>query len=167
MRVRRLAWRHVPAGAEPLHLGWMQRARGRWNTQRPRIACLSLAYTQEGAPGEFARLAASEVGHGRRPRDLVSVEVDVEPVLDLTDAGVLAQLGIAPERLVEASYVACHAAVRRATVGSGFRAIKAPSATVPGQVNLVIYPERGAGRLRLANGPHRLPVNHGPAPLLA
>jgi RES domain-containing protein len=92
VRVRRLVWRHVPAGAEPLHFGWMQRARGRWNTQRPRISCLYTAYEDDGALAEYDKLAL-EPGYARQPRDLVSLQVDVEPVLDLTDAAIRAAYG--------------------------------------------------------------------------
>jgi len=94
VRIRRLVWRHVPAGAEPLHLGWMQRARGRWNTQRPRVTCLYTAYTANGALGEFVRLAAERPAYAATPRDLVSIHVDVEPVADFMDADVRREFGL-------------------------------------------------------------------------
>ena len=164
MRIRRLVWRHVPAGVEPLHLGWMQRARGRWNTQRPRVTCLYTAYTLDGALGEFVRLAAGRPAYAATPRDLVSIHVDVEPVADLTDEDVLQELGIDPTELVGPGYAACHRAMH-AALREGYRAIRAPSAAAPGEVNLMIYPERTAGRLLLSNGKDRIAINHGPDPI--
>ncbi len=55
MRMRRLVWRHIPGGSEPLHLGWIQLARGRWNTQRLRLACLYTALTQTGTLAEYRK----------------------------------------------------------------------------------------------------------------
>ncbi len=55
-RFRGLVWRHVPPGAEPLHLGWILNAtRGPWNTTRPRVACIYTALTPEGAVRDHIR----------------------------------------------------------------------------------------------------------------
>jgi RES domain-containing protein len=159
-----LVWRHVPAGAEPLHLGWMQRARGRWNTQRPRVSCLYTANTREGAPREFVKLASERPAYAATPRDLVSLHVNVEPVADLTEPAVRERYEIAPADLVSPDCRACHRAMH-AILRDGYRAIRAPSAAAPGEVNLLIYPERTDGRLLLSNGPHRVPINHGSSPL--
>jgi len=163
--MRREVWRHVPRGAEPLHAGWMQMARGRWNTQRPRIACLYTAYTAFGALGEYDKLAASEVGYASRPRDLVSIRVDVEPVLDLLDAAVRERYAVTTAELMVGRYTACHRLVRQAVLREGFRAIRAPSAAVPGETNLMIYPESQHGRLRYADGASRVAINYGANPL--
>ncbi|HST62042.1 MAG TPA: RES family NAD+ phosphorylase [Longimicrobium sp.] len=152
-------------GAEPLHAGWMQLARGRWNMQRPRIACLYTSYTADGALAEYDKLANGEPGYATRPRDLVSIQVDVEPVLDLGDEDVRARYGVTERQLLGAGYGSSHRVVREAVLRDGFRAIRAPSGAVEGVVNLMIYPESHAGRLRYSDGPDRLPINHGPAPL--
>jgi RES domain-containing protein len=162
VRVSRLVWRHVPAGAEPLHLGWMQRARGRWNTQRPRLTCLYTAYSAEGALAEFEKLAVDTV-FARAPRDLVSIRVTVEPVVDLTEAVVQALFDITLTQMAgsdSTDLAACRRAAQTA-LASGYRAIRAPSAAAPGERNLMIYPESAAGRLVLENGPDRRPINHG------
>lgn len=152
-------------GAEPLHAGWMQRARGRWNTQRPRIACLYASCSAAGAPAEYDKLALCEDGYATRPRDLVSIRVDVEPVLDLGDEEVRARYGVTERQLLGAGYGISHRVVREPVLRDGFRALRAPSAAVEGVVNLMIYPESHSGRLRYVDGPDRLPINHGPAPL--
>lgn len=143
----------------------MQLARGRWNTQRPRIACLYTSYTADGALAEYDKLAREEAGYSTRPRDLVSIQVDVEPVLDLGDPEMQARYEITDRQLRGRSYVPCHRVVREAVLRDGYRAIRAPSAAVDGVVNLMIYPESQDGRLRYADGPDRLPINHGPDPL--
>lgn len=166
MKVSRLVWRHVPAGAEPLHLGWMQRARGRWNTQRPRLTCLYTAYSADGALAEYEKLAIDTV-FARSPRDLVSIRVTVEPVLDLTEPAIQALFGITPAQMTgsdSSDLAACRRAVQVA-FASGYRAIRAPSAAAAGERNLMIYPESAAGRLLLENGADRRPINHGPSPL--
>ena len=71
-RFRGLVWRHVPPGAEPLHLGWILNAtRGRWNTRRPRLPCIYTALTAEGAVAEYERHVALFGLWGER--DLVSI----------------------------------------------------------------------------------------------
>jgi RES domain-containing protein len=143
----------------------MQLARGRWNTQRPRIACLYTSYAYHGALSEYDKLAREEAGYASRPRDLVSIHVDVDSVLDLTDPDLQAMYGITSAQLVGVSYTPCHRVVREAILRDGFRAIRAPSAAGDGQVNLMIYPESQHGRLRYYDGPDRLAINYGPAPL--
>lgn len=152
-------------GAQPLHAGWMQMARGRWNTQRPRIACLYTSHTADGALAEYDKLVREEPGYGTRPRDLVSVKVDVEPVLDLFDPEMVERYELTGSRMLGRGYGFTHQAVRQAVLHDGFRAIRAPSAAVDGVVNLMIYPESHEGRLRYFDGPDRLAINHGPAPL--
>jgi RES domain-containing protein len=128
VRVSRLVWRHVPAGAEPLHFGWMQRARGRWNTQRPRLTCLYTAHSADGALAEFEKLAAETV-FARAPRDLVSIRVTVQPVLDLTEPVVQMLFGITPAQMAgsdSTDLAACRRAAQTA-FASGYR----PSAPPP------------------------------------
>ncbi len=92
-RYRGLVWRHVPEGAEPLHLGWiLNAARGRWNTRRPRLPCIYTSLTPEGAIAELDKHADAFAGRRRR-RDLVSIRVDVDRVLDLTSAFVRLRVG--------------------------------------------------------------------------
>lgn len=162
MRVRRTVWRHVPAGAEPLHLGWMQGARGRWVFQRPRITCLYTAYREEGARAEYQKLA-QEAAYARQPRDLVSLLVDVTPVLDIADPDHRDRYGIHLDQVRgdrPADIAACHRVVKQAVLRDHYRAIRAPSAAADGEVNLMIYPESGHGRLRLTDGPTRIPLNY-------
>jgi hypothetical protein len=128
-------------------------------------ACLYTSYTADGALAEYEKLARGEAGYASRPRDLVSVQVDVEPVLDLTDPRNQARYNITERQMRGLGHVVCHRVVREAVLRDGFRAIRAPSAAVDGVVNLMIYPESHEGRLRYSDGPDRLPINHGPAPL--
>jgi RES domain-containing protein len=155
----------VPRGAEPLHLGWILRARGRWNLQRPRIACLYTACSQTGALAEYDKLAQEPV-FGRQPRDLVAIRVDVEPVLDLCDPTLQACYGITLRELRgdhPSDLAACRRVMRLTVHRDGYRAIRAPSAAAEGEVNLMVYPASAAGRLLLANTGQRVAINYGPA----
>ncbi len=166
MRVARLLWRHVPAGAEALHLGWIQRARGRWNTQRPRFACLYTSYNEEGAIAEWIKHFRRR-NFGAVPRDLVSIRATVSPVLNLTRPTEADTYGIGLTEMTgdqRAHLAACRRVARKAILVDGFRAILAPSASLAGEKNLMIYPESHHGRLLLSNGPDRLALNYGPHP---
>lgn len=162
----------MPKGAEPLHLHWMQLARGRWNTQRPRLTCLYTALTPEGALAEY-RKHFVENGFGAAPgllapRDLVSIDVRVEPVLNLTSAAVRERLGVDLARLT-GNQAADRAICRRIAwdaVREGYRAILAPSAARRGERTLMLYVESQHGRLTTRNGPDRIPINYSPDPLL-
>jgi RES domain-containing protein len=173
VRVARRVWRHVPKGAEPLHLAWMQRARGRWNTQRPRLPCLYTALTVEGALAEY-RKHFVENGFGAAPgllapRDLVSIDVRVEPVLNLASPQVRAELGIALDHLTgdTAADLAVCRRIAWDAVRTGHRAILAPSAAKKGERTLMLYVESERGRLAVSNGPDRIPINYGLDPLCA
>jgi hypothetical protein len=167
VKVRRVVWRHVPRRAEPRHLGWILRARGRWNLQRPRIACLNTAYSQAGALAEYDKLAQEPV-FGRQPRDLVAIHVDVEPVLDVCDPALQARYEITLRELRgdrRSDLMACRRVMGLAVHRDGYQAIRAPSAAAEGEVNLMVYPASAAGRLLLANTAQRVAINYGSAPL--
>lgn len=159
-RFRGRVWRHVPVGAEPLHLGWILRAaRGRWNLRRPRLPCLYTSLTPEGAVAEFRKQIA-EYGAPIR-RDLVSVDVAVGPVLDLTRPRVLARLGVDPGVLTgdrPGDLVACRELARRNVLHGPYRAILSPSASLAGAANLMVYIESTNGIQELMNGPDRVPI---------
>lgn len=162
-RFQGLVWRHVPVGAEPLHLGWiLKAARGRWNSRWPRLPCLYAALTPQGAVAEFEKHLAKY--RAPRRRDLVSLHVVVGPVLDLTNARVVRRLGIDPGALVgddPQDLAACRAIARHAVFGGEYGAILAPSAALHGSVNLMIYFERIRRILELSNGPDRVTIGAG------
>jgi RES domain-containing protein len=158
-----LVWRHVPVGAEPLHLGWiLKAARGRWNSRRPRLPCVYTALTPQGAVAEFEKHVAAYGAPGRR-RDLVSLRVSVGPVLDLTRSRVVRALDVDPAVLTgdrPSDLAACREVARWAVFDRDYRAILAPSAALAGGVNLMIYLE-STRRLALANGPDRVTFGAG------
>lgn len=97
-------------------------------------------------------------------RDLVSIDVSVGPVLDLTCPDVLRRVGADPTILTsdEPRHLArCRAVAAGAVLSGEYRAILAPSAALPGGTNLMIYVESRAGRLELANGPDRITITPG------
>lgn len=157
-------WRHVPVGAEPLHFGWiLKAARGRWNTQRPRMPCLYTALTPEGAIAELDKHAA-EFGRTGKRRDLVSLQVDVDEVLDLTIAGLRTRLGISKDALTgdaSSDLVACRRLAQRTALRGPFGAILTPSAALAGGVNLIIYQMRTDHIRDLTNGPERVTITPG------
>ncbi len=100
-------------------------------------------------------------------RDLVSLVVKVEPVLDLTQpdayqqtarsAGVTAHPAF-HSRLADVPYDHCHALAAEAR-RERFTALLVPSAARDGDTNPVIYFDIVAPRLvELDNGPDRIPL---------
>ncbi|CAN5443508.1 hypothetical protein BH24GEM3_BH24GEM3_08620 [soil metagenome] len=162
-RFRGLVWRHVPVGAVPLHLGWILKAsRGRWNSQRPRLPCLSTSLVPEGAVAEFEKHLAEY--RAPRRRDLVSIQVSVGPVLNLTSPRNLRRLGIDPNVLTgdrPSDLVACRAIAREHVLHGSYRAILAPSAALQSAIDLMIYIERTHGIAELHDGPDRITVLPG------
>lgn len=154
-------WRHIPVGAVPLHLGWILRAgRGRWNTQRPRLPCLYTSLRPQGAIGEYQKHLA-EYGHPKR-RDLVSLDVSVRPVLDLTSARIRQRLGVSLDTLTgdtSADLIRCRRIAREAVLRDEYCAILAPSASIRGDVNLMIYIESTRGIRSMMDGPDRITID--------
>lgn len=156
----------MPAGASPLHLGKLwKHAEGRWN-RRGEYACLYTALTRPGALAELAR-ARAHYGTALGPRELVSIDVTLSPVLDLTDRAAL-------RRAAEGAGVSSDAALLAAdgegplehcrrmadwARAEGFTALLVPSAAATGATNLVIYFDVVAPKqLEIDDGPDRDPA---------
>jgi len=88
-------WRIVPANAFALHVGYILRARGRWNREGV-YGCPYTALTPDGALAEWAKYlrGAGVTPALSSPRDLVSLEVRIDPVLDLEHDVGLAELRV-------------------------------------------------------------------------
>lgn len=161
IRYQGLVWRHVPTGAHPLHIGYILKARGRWNRSGV-YGCLYTSTSREGALAEYHRyLARAAPGVRTRPRDLVSIRVNLlEPVLDLTDESVLAEFRITRETLTGDTVAARMLCLRLADYarGAGAVGILAPSATSPATTNLMIYPDGPPEGIDLDEGPDREPI---------
>lgn len=160
MRFQGEVWRHIPKGAQPLHAGYILRAGGRWN--RPGVyGCLYTASSKEGARAEYEKYLERENTDPARakPRELVSIEVDINPVLDLTDEETALVppssaflTGDDPEDLERCRVLADTAREQ------GYTAIMAPSAALEGEKNLMIYIDGVAGDIQLDDGGKRLPL---------
>ena len=160
MRYKGKVWRHVPAGAHPLHAGYILRAGGRWNRQGV-YGCLYTSLTKRGALAEFAKFFhnLSDVDFQRWNRDLVSIFVDLDPVADLTNK---ATSPIPPdEPLVTGNdpsdFEACRA-LADSLRAAGYVALITPSAARPGEKNLDIYLDGLAGNIHIDEGGERIPL---------
>jgi hypothetical protein len=93
-------------------------------------------------------------------RDLVSLEVRVDPVLDLTSAGVLRKIGIEREMITgdgDDSLELCRTLADLAHQ-QGYHAILSPSAALAGSVNLNLYVDGRADHYSLDVGRERTTV---------
>ena len=90
-------------------------------------------------------------------RELVQIEVTVEPVLDLTDSAVRDDLGVTSEALVGDDDSDLEACLRIAdwARANGYRAIMTLSAARNSERVLVIYLEGPARLLRMKEGQGR------------
>ena len=150
-----------PVGAYALHVGRILRADGRWN--RPWVyGCLYTALSQKGARAEFEKI---RVAFGAAPddpkrRDLVSLIVDLDPVVDLTnlntspvppDADFLT--GDLPQDIEQCRDFA------DALRAAGYVGIIAPSAAAPGEKNLAIYIDGPVSGIYLEDGGERILID--------
>ncbi|MGH7647515.1 MAG: RES family NAD+ phosphorylase [Gemmatimonadaceae bacterium] len=158
-----LVWRYVPRGAHPLHVGFILLARGRWNRQSE-YGCLYTSLSPDGARAEYAKeLARLGIGAADdQPKDLVSLDVGVSRVLDLTDATVRKRLRVARAALTgdtSGDLETCRLVADLARL-DGYDAILSPSAARAGARNLNLYIDRRADHVRLMEGPDRGPLNY-------
>lgn len=127
------------------------------------MPCLYTALTPEGALAELDKHADEFAGRRRR-RDLVSLRVDIDQILDLTSTIIRVRLGV-PESVLtgdDATDLAfCRGLARREVLHGEYGAILAPSAAPGGGVNLMIYSMRTDHIRELKNGPHRMTVTPG------
>lgn len=85
----------MPRSADPLNFGFLLQADGRWN--RPgEYGCLYTALTPQGAIAEYNKfLAGAGVTRAQdAARDLVTIMVNVTPVLDLSDPTTASDVGV-------------------------------------------------------------------------
>jgi len=162
-RLQLTVWRHVPRGAHPLDFGWLLKASGRWN-RRGIYGCVYTSLTQAGAVAELEKLRAAATPKSGTvtfaARDVVSIRISVEPVLDLTDADVIAMLEVNVDDFLgddDASLERCRTVSDYARA-QGYRAIIVPSAALPGSRNLVVFLDGPAHTLELEEGPDRIPI---------
>jgi RES domain-containing protein len=164
-------WRHLPATGHPLDTGYILRASGRWN--RPGLyGCLYTTLTVETAIAEFRKLLATYGAgpHMVSPRDLVSIDVRLDPVLDLRSQRVRRTLRMSPKDLRGDSPSDLEACRRVAdwARAEGHVALLAPSAPDRSGTVLAIYPDmQPASGIEISLGPDRLPLNHSGSQLLS
>lgn len=136
------------------------RARGRWNRQT--YGCLYTALTAEGALAEYRKRLAllGDVDGDWQRRDLVSLEVTVEQVLDLTNAAIRRQFGIDIRTMTsddEAALEHCRIIADVARERE-YTSILAPSAAAREERNLMIYVDGPADLIELDVGGDRIPI---------
>jgi len=162
MRFQGEVWRHVPAGTFPLHVGYILKARGRWNIHNE-FGCIYTALTKKGAVAEWHKQlnTAGINPEDVSPRDLVTLVVDVQPVLNqttkrgsLVDPSTPWLTGDSPADIQK-----CHDLAEKARQ-LGFQGLQVPSAALKGEKNLVIYVDGISGNLDLQSGKVRIPLNY-------
>ena len=161
MRFAFKVWRHVPAGAQVLHVGFILRAGGRWN-RRGRYGALYTALKREGALAEYRKYFGQRgmADRPKAPRDLVSVEVDLDPVVDLTDPGNGIVDPKAPFLTGDSpqDYEKCQALADDLRA-AGYVGMIVPSAAAPGEKNLVVYIDGPAQQIALDDGGDRIRID--------
>lgn len=117
---------------------------------------------KEGAIAEYEKYLVRENANpiNVKPREIVAVKVDINPVLDLTSKkSSLVPLsspflvGDDPDDLEKCRILADTAREQ------GYAAIIVPSAALTGEKNLIIYIDGVAGNIQLDDGGKRLPLS--------
>ncbi len=164
MTVSTVAWRHIPRGGHPCHVHWVHHATGRWNRQGE-YGALYTSLHPFGALLEHSKYLG-KVGMTpsmAQPRDIVSVTVTVDAVLDLRQSDwILAYPQWIAEVLSDSkdSYEICQSMADDA-IALGYSAIRVPSSIMPGTPsmdNLVVYPHTRPAQWSVLEGPDRFEV---------
>lgn len=134
-RHQAVEWRYSQPGAGARTVG------GRWNPPNS-FATLYLGFSAEVAAAELERLAerAGRDVADFMPRHLLEYEIELEAVLDLTDAAALDALELTRADLTSADADSCQR-VGEAAHHLGWEGILAPSATGTGNI-VAIFIER-------------------------
>lgn len=158
-----LVWRYVPRRSQPLHVGFILLARGRWNRHGD-YGCLYTSLSRDGAIAEYTK-ELRRLGidaSADQAKDLVSLSVSVARVLDLTDARKRSRFGVGVDTLTgdnDDDLESCRIVADLARL-AGYDAILSPSAALSGERNLNLYIDGRADHLRLTEGPDREPLNY-------
>jgi RES domain-containing protein len=147
--LRSVGYRNQAPGFDPRSGEGARRAGGRFNPPRS-FPVIYLCLTRPCVVAELTMQAARQSIHvvDLLPRELWSVETQLERVLDLTDANVLSSLDVSAEDLVRPD----HAFTQQIGEGAherGLQAIRSRSATGVDEV-LALFPENlGTATLRV------------------
>ena len=171
-------WRHVPAGAHPLNFEHLITAKGRWN-RRGQYGCLYTALTADAVVAEYRKVLERRGIRGRR--DLVVLEVRIDPVFDLVTAlakpetRLTAREGTIDLRInandprvigdSEDDLEFCRT-IADVVRERGHYAVLAPSAASQTGRVLAIYPENKPDRIQIHLAAPRRQLNYGPDPLI-
>lgn len=164
MNVSALVWRQIPQGAQPCHFNWILRASGRWN----RLGEYGALYTSLhpfGALLEYAKYLGklNILPNSTAPRELVSLRVEVNPVLDVRNDEWVGGYHNWPSTVLgdsEQALEICRG-IADDSIALGYRALRTPSSIIPGNHaldNLVIFPDGPARNLSLVDGPDRITI---------
>ena len=146
-------WRHIPAGASALHVGYILRASGRWN-RRDQYGCLYTSETKAGSIGEYRKyLESAGIEIGLKPREVVSLEVSLKPAMDLTDEDMSPVPTDSPFLTGDDpdDFEQCRA-LADSLRALEFVALIVPSAAVVGTRNIIIYVDGPPSGIRLEEG---------------
>jgi RES domain-containing protein len=139
-----VAYRNQAKGFDPRSGEGARRLGGRFNPPHS-FPVLYLCLTRPCVVAELTRQAERQglPVDALLPRELYEISVELDKVLDLTDAATLDPLGIAPDRLVRLDHTLTQE-IGQAAHEHAFQAIRSPSATGVGTV-LAVFPENLAG----------------------
>lgn len=139
-----IAYRNQAKGFDTRSGDGARRLGGRFNPPHT-FPVLYLCLTRPCAVAELTRQAQRQGldVEALLPRELFEIRADLDKVLDLTDAGTLDALGIAPPDLVREDHRFTQE-IGEAAHEHAFQAIRSPSATGVDNV-LAIFPEKLAG----------------------
>jgi RES domain-containing protein len=122
---------------------------------------LYTALSRDGAIAEYEKVKRAYKSAGlprSHPRDLVSIDVEVEPVLDLTNKRIRQACGVSLAMITgdsQESLETCRQVADLARARA-YRAVLSPSAALRDAKNLNIYLEGMAAQLRIRKGKYRM-----------
>jgi RES domain-containing protein len=143
-------------------VGRILRADGRWN--RPGLyGCLYTALTKKGAVAEFQKVL-DHFDSYPKTREIVSIKVELDPVVDLTDPATSPIPPITAFLTGDTDQDIEHCRKLADQLRSfGYVGILAPSAAIRGEKNLMIYIDGPASSVMLEDGGERIPVTLSPS----